>query len=506
MINIKEILLSISIALDHANGRKPEFSLKLALVSVFLAKLSHCSKEQIELVYLSSIMKSIGCTSYSPDEAKIFSGDDISFKSAFSTVDSINHLDMLSHMRKLKTGNQWDELKMKFRLILDGKTLYKKIIEAHCDSARILIQEIQLNPEISLIINDFYERYDGKGIPHRKKKDEIHFATRIISAAQYFISLSEVMDIKKIDKKLKAASGRMFDPEIVDLLSIFLDELYILMNSETIYDDALSISPNIYVKHLNSVALLISYLPDFKSRYTPTHSKKVSELALYLAKSMKLSEEEQSKIYISALIMNIGMVCIPSGILEKKSTLNSSEKEIIETHTYHTYQILKKSKILNPYLDYCISHHETLLGTGYHRRIKDLNLSQSILIYADKVIALSSERSYRKAFTKQEILKILKAETQDGKLEKSIFPHLEKYFGIKNKKSPYKKNLYSLTEREIEVLRLIAEGNTNKQIGNLLEISSRTVQHHTIHIYEKMGVKSRSAAIILGFKEKIIKV
>lgn len=506
MIDIKEILISISIALDYANGRKPEFSLKLALVSVFLAKLSKCSKEQIELAYLSSLMKSIGCTSYSPEEAKIFSGDDISFKSVFSTVDSISHLDMLNHLRKLPTDNPWNELKMKFQLILEGKTVYKKIVEAHCDSARVLIQEIQLNPEISLIVNDFYERYDGRGIPKKKKKNEIHYVSRIISVAQYFVSFCESMGLDKIEKQLKGKSGKMFDPEVVTLLCNFLHELYILINSNTIYDDALSISPNIYVTHLNSVALLISYLPDFKSRYTQTHSKRVSQLALYLAKSMKLSEEEQSKIYISALIMNVGMVCIPSGLLDKASTLNSSEKETIETHTYFTYQILKKSKILSPYLEYCISHHETLLGTGYHRRIKDLNLSQSILIYADKAIALSSERSYRKAFTKEEVLKILKTEIQVGKLEKSIFTHLEKYLGFKNTKKSYKNNSFSLTEREIEVLKLIAKGNTNKQIASQLKLSDRTVQHHTIHIYEKMGVKSRSSAIILGIKEKIIKV
>lgn len=506
MIDIKEILIQISIALDYANGRKPEFTLKLALVSVFLAKLANCSQREIHLVYLSSLFKSIGCTSYSPEEAEIFSGDDISFKSAFSTVDSINKLEALLQIQKLRADSKWEELKMKFRLIIDGNNLYKNIIEAHCDSARMLIQEINLDPEISKIINDTYERFDGKGTPSKKKANEIHFLARIISITYYFNSLSEITDTKSIRKLLEKNKGKMFDPVFVDYLLRFIEELSLMIHSNTIHEDALFISPNIYVDQLQSVAMMISYLPDFKSRYTSLHSKKVSELALYLAKKLKLNEEEQNKVYTSALLMNIGMVCIPTGILEKKGKLNPSERERMETHTFFTDQILKKSKLLEPYLEYCISHHENLQGTGYHRRTKDLNIGQSILCYADKVIALGSDRSFRKAYPNTEILKILKQEVLAGNLEERIFPFVEEYLGFKQKTPTRGENKYSLTDREIQVLELIAEGHTNKQIAEYLQISSRTVQHHSIHIYEKMGVKSRSAAVMVAFKEKILQL
>ncbi|MCZ8155710.1 MAG: LuxR C-terminal-related transcriptional regulator [Leptospira sp.] len=506
MLDIKEILIHVSIALDYANGRKPEFTLKLALVSVFLAKLSNRKQREIHFVYLSSLFKSIGCTSYSPEEAEIFAGDDISFKSIFSTVDSINQVEALQQIRKMRAETKWEELKMKFRLILNGSKLYKNIVEAHCDSARMLIQEIQLDSEISNIINDCYERYDGKGIPNQKKAEEIHFLARILSLAYFFISLTEISDLNKIRKQLVRSKGNMFDPILVDTLLGFLDELYILINSNTIQEDALFVSPNIYVNDLNSVALMISYLPDFKSRYTTLHSKKVSKLALYLAQKMKLPKEEQNKIAISALLMNIGMVCIPTGLIDKDRKLNPSERETIERHTFYTDQILKKSKLLAPYLEYCISHHENLNGTGYHRRWKDLNLSQSILSYADKVIALGSERAHRKAYTNNEILKIIKKETDEGSLEKKIYPYIEEYLGFRPKKNQFKDNPFSLSEREIQILQLISEGKTNKQIANLLHLSARTVQHHTIHLYEKMGVNSRSAAVMIGFKEKILTV
>jgi DNA-binding NarL/FixJ family response regulator len=51
-----------------------------------------------------------------------------------------------------------------------------------------------------------------------------------------------------------------------------------------------------------------------------------------------------------------------------------------------------------------------------------------------------------------------------------------------------------LTEREIEVLRLVAEGLTNKEIAERLVLSHRTVQAHLYSIFSKLDVTTRSAA------------
>ncbi|HYX51200.1 MAG TPA: helix-turn-helix transcriptional regulator, partial [Ktedonobacteraceae bacterium] len=51
-----------------------------------------------------------------------------------------------------------------------------------------------------------------------------------------------------------------------------------------------------------------------------------------------------------------------------------------------------------------------------------------------------------------------------------------------------------LTRREVEVLRLVAQGMTNEQVANQLIISPRTVDTHLTSIYGKIGVSSRSAA------------
>lgn len=54
--------------------------------------------------------------------------------------------------------------------------------------------------------------------------------------------------------------------------------------------------------------------------------------------------------------------------------------------------------------------------------------------------------------------------------------------------------LRRLTRRETDVLRWVAEGKTNAEIGIILDMSRRTVQKHLEHIFEKLGVETRTAA------------
>lgn len=61
-----------------------------------------------------------------------------------------------------------------------------------------------------------------------------------------------------------------------------------------------------------------------------------------------------------------------------------------------------------------------------------------------------------------------------------------------------------LTPREMDVLRLIARGYTNRQAGQELSISTRTVEGHRANIYKKLGVNSRVELVRFAKKRKII--
>lgn len=62
----------------------------------------------------------------------------------------------------------------------------------------------------------------------------------------------------------------------------------------------------------------------------------------------------------------------------------------------------------------------------------------------------------------------------------------------------------NLSGREIEVLQLVAKGASNKEIGQALHISTATVKTHLIHIYNKLGVDDRTAAVTTALEKGII--
>jgi DNA-binding NarL/FixJ family response regulator len=63
---------------------------------------------------------------------------------------------------------------------------------------------------------------------------------------------------------------------------------------------------------------------------------------------------------------------------------------------------------------------------------------------------------------------------------------------------------FGLTDREIEVLRLMTEGFTNNEISEQLSISPHTVKSHVIHIFNKLGVDDRTQAAVLATRHKLI--
>lgn len=63
----------------------------------------------------------------------------------------------------------------------------------------------------------------------------------------------------------------------------------------------------------------------------------------------------------------------------------------------------------------------------------------------------------------------------------------------------------SLSKRELQVLRLVADGQSNQQIAGLLFLSQATVKSHLVHIFTRLGVDSRTAAVAVATQRGLIR-
>jgi DNA-binding NarL/FixJ family response regulator len=126
-----------------------------------------------------------------------------------------------------------------------------------------------------------------------------------------------------------------------------------------------------------------------------------------------------------------------------------------------------------------------------------------ILAAADVMAALTAARPHRAPLEIDAAAVILETEVRSGKLDREAVAAVISAAG--GSQGPSKVlNPGSLTEREVEVLGLIARGHTNRRIGEELFISPKTVGRHVENIYAKIGVSTRAGATLWAMEHRVL--
>ncbi|MDX1959687.1 MAG: HD domain-containing phosphohydrolase [Leptospiraceae bacterium] len=501
--DLKECIASFSLAEDLANGNPPETALRASILAYELALSSGMKKELCEECYLTILLRFLGSTSFSSEESELFGGDDIAFKKIFSGIDVLNKTDIFKRTFKLGTGK--DRLTAKINILIKGNNNFTNLVKTQCDIASLLATRLNLSENIIQSLTQLHERYDGKGKPNGLAGEKINFLARVSNLSYTFEVLRQNFGTENAIDEIEKRKGKQFDPKLVKVLKDTISRLKdIYNNKNSIWQDALNRSPSIKANDRISIAETFADFIDLKSKFTFEHSRKVSKLASLTGKIAGLSEIQIQNMEIASLIMNIGMVTVSTGIMEKKTALTFPEKNSIELHTYYTEKILQPAKLFNDSLEIALQHHERKDGSGYPSKKKFISIASSIVMISDFVTSLSSERAYRKSFSKSEIEKLVYQEIKEGRFDDRAAKLVLEGMGIKKEKFHRAKDVMGLTSKEIEVIKFLAQGFTNKEIGLQLNLSHRTIQHHTITIYEKLGVNSRAGAVMTAFEKKII--
>lgn len=160
---------------------------------------------------------------------------------------------------------------------------------------------------------------------------------------------------------------------------------------------------------------------DFKKGVTLEHSMSTATIAVCLASQMKLPEIEIEKIFLGALVHDIGKLNISTTILEKTSKLSADEMSIMKEHVKFTEELLLPILPLD-IIQIATAHHEKLDGSGYPYGLKaeQINLQQRIVAVADLISALVSKRSYKRPKSLEDTLLILQQMAQEGLIDKEV--------------------------------------------------------------------------------------
>ncbi len=147
-----------------------------------------------------------------------------------------------------------------------------------------------------------------------------------------------------------------------------------------------------------------------KDRYTESHSHEVSNLTRELAIAAGLNDREILSVEMAALVHDIGKIGIPDDILNKPGPLTTRERMQIERHPEIGAQIVTPLPALKDVVPLVLHHHERWDGAGYPHGLKgsEIPVGAQIISLCDVWNALTTDRSYRKAYTQEEAARIIR--------------------------------------------------------------------------------------------------
>lgn len=203
-------------------------------------------------------------------------------------------------------------------------------------------------------------------------------------------------------------------PQIKDEVD-FLGELSISSGISTLYDPTDDIlktlekaKQNLHVEALlsdvsnqhNVLALLQKSLISRTSE-TEHHCRRLRDVSRQIGLELGLPHPELQRLEVAAQLHDIGKIAIPDSILQKKGTLSTEERSIMEKHAEIGYHIAETMPVLKEMSLPILQHHENYDGTGYPQGLKgnEISLLARIIAVSDSFDAMTNSRIYSKAIS-----------------------------------------------------------------------------------------------------------
>jgi DNA-binding CsgD family transcriptional regulator len=151
-------------------------------------------------------------------------------------------------------------------------------------------------------------------------------------------------------------------------------------------------------------------------------------------------------------------------------------------------------------------HHERLDGSGYHRgcRGRELPPAARLLAAADAFQAMTEDRPHRPPLPAEGAAEELGREARAGRLDPEAVAAVLEAAGARRRRRRERLRPGGLSDREVDVARLVAAGCSNAEIATRLVISRRTAEHHVQHIYAKVGRSSRAGLALFVHEHELV--
>lgn len=507
-VRTAEVIAALCLATDLGMRLPFEHGLHSTLFAMRLSERLAVDSETALQTYYGCLLFYVGCTADAEISAEIF--EDEALVTHFTPVMFGSRREtMTGIMRALATPTSPAPVRLlqgASRLPRAGRGHQRHLV-AMCEVAQMLCDQLGMPTSVRALFLSLTERWDGKGGPAGLKGQELPLALRIIHVARDAAFQRLLGGEEHAVRVIRARAGGAFDPAIAEALAEGASEILALDDRESVWERALEVEPHPQLtlrdQAIDRALAAMGDFADLVSPYLVGHSAGVAELASAAAKRCNFTEEAVVQIRRAGSIHDVGRVAVATRIWQKPGPLSPDEWEQVRLHPYHSERVLSHSAFLAGHAVDATAHHERLDGSGYHRGMPASAISPAarLLAAADAYQAMTQARPHRAAHTPSEAADLLSEEARTGRLDATSVAAVLDTAGHHVPAAP---RPAGLTERESQVVALLARGLQTKQVGRALGISTKTADRHVQNAYAKIGVSTRAAAALFAMQHGLV--
>ncbi len=524
-----DLIGALSLAADLATGVSAGHSVRATYIGMRIAAELGLPAEQLPDLFYAELLMDAGCTAWASQVAAAILGDDIAArKDLFFHTDRSDPRDMLRWLARYMAAGEGlgTRVARSVRFAASGKAFMTEGMQNTCDVAAQLAGRLGMPSGVQEGLRFAFETWDGSG-PRERRSDAIPIVSRIVYATIFIEVFHQAGGRAAAIELARQRRGKVLDPAVADaVIGLGADDAFWQgVESESVWALVRGLEPDSPYRYfretrLDDAAMAFADFADLKSFYTAGHSRRVAALAERMASALGRPAADLVTVRRAALLHDLGRVAVPSFILQKpEERLTDAERETLRLHPYHAERILARVPAFAAAVPLVGMHQERPDGRGYYRGLcqADIPLGARVIAIADRFDELTHPGPERPALDVESALARMQAEVGTG-LCPEAFPAL--LTALKRPapapaaalpdavgaepgagRGPRPANL---TDREVEVLRLLSTGASRREMARALSVSEHTVRHHLSHIYDKIGVRTRVAATLFAIERSLL--
>jgi HD-GYP domain-containing protein (c-di-GMP phosphodiesterase class II) len=509
-LRLAELLVGLSLVADLGMGLEPGEAARACILATRLADALDAPAPAD--VYYTTLLQHLGCTAYAHEAAALLGGDEIAVKSAALRTDFRDPRDVV---RTYLLGLAPDaglgtRLRAAGVAVARSRSITAGYARANCEVAAMTARRVGLGEGVAAGLGAIFEQVDGKGAPAGLPGDAIPLAARIAQVASVASLFDGLGGPDTAIATVRRRAGAALDPTVADAFCRAGPELLAELATVDVAEAAVACEPapaaGVRGDAIDAVCAAFGDAVDLKAPFLHGHAAAVAELAEAAGRRLGLDEPEVVDLRRAGALHDVGRVAVPTGIWERPGPLTSAQWERVRLHAYQGERIVGRCGALAALAPAVGMHHERLDGSGYHHGARGgaIPLAARVLAAADAFHAMTRPRPHRAALAPEQAARELAADRDAGRLDGDAVGAVLAAAG-QARQVPRAERPHGLTDRQVEVLRLVAAGLSNPAIADRLVISRRTAERHVQDVYARIGVSSRAAAALFAMEHDLLR-